>query len=156
MIFILLLTHGAAPWVGAPKALWPNACGGVVRAALCPTAQEDARWSQRLHRVRREVLTWGLPQGLVSLFAPLAPQGGGGGLRRLRPRCPLHACHLHLPARRCPVQTCARTTGATWAAEREERSWLGHKCVTVSAPSSVRVVRRANTAPRGQRGGQER
>src|SRR5215471_20247044 len=129
---------------------------GVVRAALCPTAQEDARWSQRLHRVRREVLTWGLPECLVSFFPPLAPQGGGGGLRRLRPRCPLHACHLRLPARRCPVQTCARNTGATWAAEREERSRLSQKFVKVSAPSSVRVVRRTNTAHRGQRGGQER
>src|SRR5262247_836635 len=129
---------------------------GVVRASLCPTAKEDARSSQRIHRVRREVLTWGLPEGLVSLCPPLASHGGGGGLRRLRPRCPLHACPLRLPARRCPVQTYARTKGATWAAERQERSGLGQQCVTVAAPRSVRVVRRANTAPRGQRGGQER
>src|SRR5215831_1981282 len=102
---------------------------GVVRASLCPTAKEDARWSQRIHRVRREVLTWGLPACLVSLFPPLAPHGGGGGLRRRRPRCPRHACHLRLPARRCPVPTCARNTGATGAAEREERSWLGQQFV---------------------------
>src|SRR5215471_6777675 len=91
----------------------------------------------------------------VSLPPSCAPRGWRGLAPSLTSLPPPRLS----PAPACasiPVQTCARNQGATWAAEREERSWLGQRFVKVSAPNSVRVVRRANTAHRGQRGGQKR
>src|ERR1700746_422167 len=94
-------------------------------------------WYQLIHSVIREVLTWVFTECLVSLFTPPAPQGCGGGLLRLRPRCPLHACHLRLPARRFPVQTCAWKKGATLSASRDDRSLLGQRVGGGRGPRGV-------------------